>query len=42
MMNVGAGGELENWASSFYDTVRHPDYVAASASRDRLWLADQA
>jgi hypothetical protein len=42
LMNVGAGGELENWSSSFLDTVRRPDYVAASASRDRLFLADEA
>jgi len=42
MMNVGAGGELENWTSGFCDTVRRPDYVASAASRDRLWLADQA
>jgi hypothetical protein len=47
MREVGAGGELvptsklaENpRALQFQDTVRHPDYVAVEASRNRLELA---
>jgi hypothetical protein len=44
---VGAGGELidiENRSDTFgtVDTVAHPDYVTAEASRDRLGLASQA
>ena len=42
---VGAGGELidrESVGSHLFDTVAHPDYVTAEASRDRLGLANQA
>ena len=42
---IGAGGELidrEKVGSYLVDTVAHPDYVTAEASRDRLALADQA
>src|SRR5262249_53073564 len=42
---IGAGGELsdrEKVGSHLVDTVAHPDYVAAEASRDRLALASQA
>src|SRR5436190_21027546 len=41
---VGAGGELidrEKVGSHLVDTVAHPDYVTAEASRDRLGLARQ-
>jgi hypothetical protein len=41
---IGAGGELidrENVGSHLVDTVAHPDYVTAEASRDRLGLASQ-
>jgi hypothetical protein len=42
---IGAGGELidrEKVGSHVVDTVAHPDYVTAEASRDRLGLASQA
>jgi len=42
---IGAGGELidrENRCVPLVDTVAHPDYVTAEASRDRLGLASQA
>src|SRR5262245_60748448 len=42
---IGAGGELvdrENRCDPLIDTVAHPDYVTAEASRDRLALANQA
>jgi hypothetical protein len=42
---IGAGGELidrENRCDPIVDTVAHPDYVTAEASRDRLGLASQA
>src|SRR6516225_9720354 len=42
---IGAGGELidrENRCDPTVDTVAHPDYVTAEASRDRLGLANQA
>jgi hypothetical protein len=47
MQEIGAGGEIvptsklaENpRAIQFQDTVRHPDFVAVDASRDRLELA---
>jgi hypothetical protein len=43
---VGAGGELIDRESvgipGLVDTVAHPDYVAADASRDRLELANEA
>ena len=42
---IGAGGELidrEKVGSYLVDTVAHPDYVTAEASRDRLALAGQA
>jgi hypothetical protein len=42
---IGAGGELidrENRCDPTVDTVAHPDYVTAEASRDRLQLANQA
>ena len=42
---IGAGGELidrEKVGSHLVDTVAHPDYVTAEASRDRLALASQA
>src|SRR5215831_12981349 len=42
---IGAGGELidrENRCDPLVDTVAHPDYVTAEASRDRLGLASQA
>jgi len=42
---IGAGGELidrENRCDPTIDTVAHPDYVTAEASRDRLALASQA
>jgi hypothetical protein len=42
---IGAGGELverEKVGSHLVDTVAHPDYVTAEASRDRLGLASQA
>src|SRR5262245_46249272 len=42
---IGAGGELidrESVGSHLVDTVAHPDYVTAEASRDRLGLANQA
>jgi hypothetical protein len=42
---IGAGGELidrENRCDPTVDTVAHPDYVTAEASRDRLGLASQA
>src|SRR5262249_4692638 len=42
---IGAGGELidrESVGSHLFDTVAHPDYVTAEASRDRLRLANQA
>ena len=42
---IGAGGELvdrENRCDPIIDTVAHPDYVTAEASRDRLALASQA
>jgi hypothetical protein len=42
---IGAGGELidrEKVGSHLVDTVAHPDYVTAEASRDRLELANQA
>src|SRR5262249_1972605 len=42
---IGAGGELierEKVGSHVVDTVAHPDYVTAEASRDRLGLANQA
>src|SRR5215510_11332798 len=42
---IGAGGELidrENRCDPTVDTVAHPDYVTAEASRDRLALASQA
>src|SRR5262245_27440438 len=42
---VGAGGELidrEKVGSHLVDTIAHPDYVTAEASRDRLGLASQA
>src|SRR5262249_33825871 len=42
---IGAGGELidrEKVGSHLFDTVAHPDYVTAEASRDRLGLANQA
>jgi hypothetical protein len=44
---IGAGGELidrENNCENrlTVDTVAHPDYVTAEASRDRLGLANQA
>src|SRR5215510_8386588 len=42
---IGAGGELidrESVGSHLFDTVAHPDYVTAEASRDRLGLANQA
>jgi hypothetical protein len=42
---IGAGGELidrESVGSHLFDTVAHPDYVTAEASRDRLGLASQA
>jgi hypothetical protein len=42
---IGAGGELidrENRCDPVVDTVAHPDYVTAEASRDRLGLASQA
>jgi hypothetical protein len=42
---IGAGGELidrEKVGSHLVDTVTHPDYVTAEASRDRLGLASQA
>jgi hypothetical protein len=42
---IGAGGELidrEKVGSHLVDTVAHPDYVTAEASRDRLGLANQA
>jgi len=42
---IGAGGELidrEKVGSHLVDTVAHPDYVTAEASRDRLGLVSQA
>ncbi len=42
---IGAGGELidrENRGDPIVDTVAHPDYVTAEASRDRLALANEA
>jgi hypothetical protein len=42
---IGAGGELidrENRCDPIVDTVAHPDYVTAEASRDRLGLANEA
>src|SRR5512133_4085803 len=42
---LGAGGELidrENRCDPLIDTVAHPDYVTAEASRDRLGLVSQA
>jgi len=42
---IRAGGELidrESVGSHLFDTVAHPDYVTAEASRDRLRLASQA
>ena len=42
---IGAGGELidrEKVGSHLVDTVAHPDYVTASASRERLELANEA
>src|SRR5262249_28408074 len=42
---IGAGGELvdrEKRCDPLIDTVAHPDYVTAEASRDRLALANQA
>jgi hypothetical protein len=42
---IGAGGELidrEKVGSHLVDTVAHPDYVTAEASRDRLALASEA
>src|SRR5262245_12035968 len=42
---IGTGGELidrENRCDPTVDTVAHPDYVTAEASRDRLALASQA
>src|SRR2546430_4620063 len=42
---IGAGGELidrEKVGSHLVDTVVHPDYVTAEASRDRLGPASQA
>jgi hypothetical protein len=42
---IGAGGELidrRNSCDPLVDTVAHPDYVSAEASRDRLGLASQA
>jgi hypothetical protein len=42
---IGAGGELidrEKVGSHLVDTLAHPDYVTAEASRDRLALASQA
>jgi hypothetical protein len=42
---IGAGSELidrEKIGSHLIDTVAHPDYVTAEASRDRLALASQA
>ena len=42
---IGAGSELidrEKVGSYLVDTVAHPDYVTAEASRDRLALAGQA
>src|SRR4029450_3059036 len=42
---IGAGGELidrENRCDPTVDTVAHPDYVTAEASRDRRALASQA
>src|SRR5215831_19452931 len=42
---IGAGGELidrEKVGSHLVDTVAHPDYVTAEASRDRLGLANHA
>jgi hypothetical protein len=42
---IGASGELidrEKVGSHLVDTVAHPDYVTAEASRDRLALASQA
>jgi hypothetical protein len=42
---IGAGGELidrENMCDPTVDTVAHPDWVTAEASRDRLGLASQA
>src|SRR5262249_26045057 len=42
---IGAGGELidrENRGDPIVDTVAHPDYVTAEASRDRLGLANEA
>jgi hypothetical protein len=44
-IEIGAGGELidrENRCDPIVDTVAHPDYVTAEASRDRLGLASQA
>src|SRR5215831_7409162 len=43
--DIGAGRELidrEKVGSHLVDTVAHPDYVTAEASRDRLALANQA
>jgi hypothetical protein len=43
---IGAGGELidreTHRCDPIVDTVAHPDYVTAEASRDRLGLASQA
>ena len=40
---IGAGGELIDRENRLtVDTVAHPDYVTAEASRDRLALASQA
>jgi hypothetical protein len=42
---IGAGSELidrEKVGSHVVDTVAHPDYVTAEASRDRLALASEA
>ena len=42
---IGAGSELidrEKVGSHLVDTVAHPDYVTAEASRDRLALASEA
>ena len=45
LRQIGAGGELidrEKVGSHLVDTVAHPDYVTAEASRDRLALASEA
>jgi len=40
---VGAGGELVNFGErDVCDMVAKTDYIAAAASRDRVWDADQA